>query len=415
MIILSNQETLDKIIDSYYITNKIEYNNKKITAPTKDNIRYSIELEFVNAKYEHVRKKIEGYNLKWQLVRDASLYNNRNINPDDTGETFPNTNNKLYYVDKTIKEIDAVSSIIKELGGKADEFCGLHVHIDGAVFQSKGQIIRLLTNVYNVQSFLIQLINMRKGGLIYSRPLPNYFVKGLKTSKTYSSLYQNWYNSTYMNDIMKNMGNSCWSTNPTSKYNATRYSLINLHSLFNKETQTVEFRLFNGTLELDTIMTCVSLCLELVLNSININRPLLFNKKITSFIEFNDKMKNILSTKELICLNNIYKDFMVREGIDYGKVGNFYLPKKKIESDFTKKVEQQIEKTIPEKDPYISHRTIRPSNINLDPYSTFTTIMEQYEPGYIPINEEDYGEDTNDHDEDDDNYEEESEDEDDNN
>jgi hypothetical protein len=309
-----NNKLCDLIVP---MENSVKDRNKN-TVPKKEEMRFSLEIEWINANRENVAHTIRNkQNLDWNVTGDASIYSHTpNISSSETGETYPNESNKMYFSKDKLQEIETVTKTIISLGGTTNQYCGFHVHIDGSLFTHKSQIIRLLVNIVNIQDFLTKLVNMRDGGFKYSRPLPEYFYNELKKAKSFEEIRHNWYNEKYVQEVLANRDNVCWSANPGNKYNASRYSIVNLHSYFlpkaegREENSTIEFRFFNGTLDFETIKTYISMCLEITKNSLDLDKDILFNKNTNTWDKFFSCTKNILSCQELRLLNNLYQQYL---------------------------------------------------------------------------------------------------------
>lgn len=315
--------TLNKYIKEYLgIEETGEYLETDI-----NQFRFSPEIEWVGANRTRVYEDVMNENLNWKVVYDASLYEHSGVNADNTGEIMPKITNELYYGGEGMLEVEKVFKILKKHSAKADDYCGLHFHIDATPFHSYKQIVRLFSNVYNIQDMLYKILNIRENGAKYARLLQREHYYSIKRSSSWKEMRNNWYNPSVMERIINNRMNGCWTTCIDSKYNCTRYSILNLHSLFYSGGYgTVEFRCFNSTMSIDEFNICLKLVLHICENSTKKDQELLFNRRIRSLIEFMDLTKDIFSKEEFAIINKLYTKNMKKRGIATKSVDGFNIP-----------------------------------------------------------------------------------------
>jgi len=89
-------------------------------------------------------------------------------------------------------------------------------------------------------------------------------LRGLKKVHNMNELKTLWYNG--------------YTIDSTRHYSTTRYHALNLHNVWFRGT--VEFRMFNATLDIDTIMAYVHFCLAVSATAINLDREVTCVKPI---------------------------------------------------------------------------------------------------------------------------------------
>jgi len=189
--------------------------NKKL-----NEIRFGIEIEveFPKSKdsYEliHRNKVIPG----WKMDFDGSLDNGSEYKAVDK--------NKLYYDDESLTQIKEIIALIKVHRGNIRPSCGLHLHVDMKDFDDK-EIVNIVKAFYRKQKPIIKKFNVLKCRLEEQFILPKGVLK--LTPKI-------------LNDIKKDKASKY-----EEDYFYTRYYLLNVTSL--NEFNTLEFRLFNGTIQ----------------------------------------------------------------------------------------------------------------------------------------------------------------------
>lgn len=209
----------------------------------------SLLQEYFNTEYIYLGGTYDKYlisdgNKNWQVVSDSSLH--------DSNKGCEVVTPILSYED-----LDILKRVINLIGISdkvvIDEECGIHVHVGNTLFTAR--TLRNLQNLlYNYEPLLFESLNVDINSyraLNYCKLSDNNFVQKLNEIKPRSLLKfaDIWYKYQFNTKSRNN------------HYNETRYHNLNLHSFFNKGT--VEFRLFNGTLDSDTIISYVMLCLAL--------------------------------------------------------------------------------------------------------------------------------------------------------
>ncbi len=155
---------------------------------------------------------------------------------------------------------ERTAKAIRAAGGKTDGSCGLHIHI--GLGEHTPQSLRRLVNIVNAkEDLLTQALGIDPARRErWCAPVSHAFLKELNRRKpeTMDDFAALWY---------KHSGGSSLNrrTCAAQHYDSSRYHLLNLHAAFSTErpAHTIEFRAFNGTLDLPRIEAYIKLCLAI--------------------------------------------------------------------------------------------------------------------------------------------------------
>ncbi len=146
----------------------------------------------------------------------------------------------------TWADMDTVQNIVRALraaGGRVNDSCGMHVHVDGAAFKASPQKVRnLMALAYRWEPVAVSIARVLQNRTNWCRTLDASLVGRFRTSRSRSldDVAMAWYGH----------GNARMHR---GHYDDSRYRWINVHALFDKGT--IEFRLFNGTLHAGQVKT----------------------------------------------------------------------------------------------------------------------------------------------------------------
>ena len=149
-------------------------------------------------------------------------------------------------------DIDGLQNLVrkvKESGGKTNNSCGIHIHLNGT-----DHTIKSLKNFINIiaskNDLFYKALQIEQARARYCMKLDERLVNDIKRKKpkTIQKLKDIWYNQ-------RNAGSY-------HHYHESRYHFLNLHSYFNG-IGTVELRGFNSTLHAGKIKTYILLALAL--------------------------------------------------------------------------------------------------------------------------------------------------------
>jgi hypothetical protein len=212
------------------------------TRVSKGTLRFSVELEVEFPNVENSAKLIDKHRIirGWEIDQDWSL--------DNGAEYRPRKSNKLYFKQDSLDQIREIIGLIKAHQGNIRPTCGLHVHINMEGFTNP-QIVAIVKRFAKDQDKLYKQFNVLKSridGTAQKIPLTSLSkvtpeVIGLLRKKTFD------YSST-----------DC-------EYLTDRTYGLNIQSL--KKHHTLEFRMFNGTIQSDKIEKYIEWCLEFCLKA----------------------------------------------------------------------------------------------------------------------------------------------------
>jgi hypothetical protein len=166
--------------------------------------------------------------------------------------------------DDRAKVTSAVDAI-RNAGCRPMESCGVHVHVDASDL-TVPQVAAVVRSFHKFEDVIYRLASsgwttIRRGAQNYAYPLGDDYVERLVKARTLNELARAWYNESderYVQSSMRNHGDS------------SRYSAINLHSYFYRKT--IEFRVFNSTLNPERVQAYIALCMGLVADAVAGNR-----------------------------------------------------------------------------------------------------------------------------------------------
>ena len=160
-----------------------------------------------------------------------------------------------------IEMVQEVARVLRKAGAKADDSCGIHIHI--GLGEHTPQSLRRLVNIVNAKEDLLTMalaIDPYRRGR-WCRPVDPTFLEKLNAQKpdTMEAFAEIWYTCLGNNHLRS------WRECAYSHYDDSRYHLLNLHATFSKErpAHTIEFRAFNGTLHAGEIKAYIQLCLAI--------------------------------------------------------------------------------------------------------------------------------------------------------
>lgn len=206
---------------------------------------------------------------KWKVMRDSSI--NPVVNDGDMAAYTDLYRVELVTPILQYDDIELLQEIIRELrkaGGKTNNSCGIHIHVDGANHNADS-LKRLVNFIVERQDIIYEALDIsdsRAGR--WCKKLNDQILKEMKADRNLSTerAEQIWYgpaNDGYCRGI------------DHTHYNPTRYHGINLHSFFSKGT--VEFRLFNSTLHAGKIKAYIQFCLALSAWAITSEKKVVFH------------------------------------------------------------------------------------------------------------------------------------------
>lgn len=200
---------------------------------------------------------------KWKVVHDSSIVAERLIQ----GINYPaDESYKIEIVSPILNysNIESLKEIIKRLeekGAMVNNSCGIHIHLD-AMPHNPNTLKNLVNIIASKEHLIHKALQIPKERLRYCKKVNNNLIEMINKEKPKSitELADIWYKD-YPYD------------NRNIHRNHSRYRGLNLHSTFTKGT--VEFRLFNATLNPTEIKSIIQFCMA-------VNHQALTQKKTTS-------------------------------------------------------------------------------------------------------------------------------------
>jgi len=197
-----------------------------------EKIRFGVEIEVEFPKEKDSWDLIQRNKViaGWSMDYDGSLNNGAEYKPKDK--------NHLYYNDESMTQIKEIIALVKVHKGNIRPTCGLHIHVDMKQFNNK-EIINIVKAFIRKQDDIIKKFKVLKFRLSEQRKIHKRIIKKLN---------------------IKTIRNIKKGKNLTEDFFNDRYYLLNIQSLH--EHKTLEFRLFNGTIQPSKIKKYIKWALE---------------------------------------------------------------------------------------------------------------------------------------------------------
>jgi len=186
-------------------------------------IRYSPELEIeLPAKVDADKLIDRGKTLRgWELKSDGSLENGIELSPENS--------NHLYYNQDSLMQIKEVLALVRVYRGRALPSCGLHIHINVKNLSDK-QILTIVKEWVHKQRFVAKRFKVSKERLEETcKLLPKSKLNKLTEKEIHA----------FRNNLRTSF--------QIYGYLDEKYYSLNVSHLPKNDYQTIEFRLFGGT------------------------------------------------------------------------------------------------------------------------------------------------------------------------
>lgn len=208
-----------------------------------DSIRFGVEIEALFKSPEESKTLIEKKRIipGWTVVYDGSLENRKG---DVVGAEYRAKNkNHLYFNQDSIDQIKEVLSIMKVHKATVSPKCGLHVHVDMKDFTNE-EIVSIVKTFITHQKEYYEQFRVFKCRLAnHAHPIDKK-VKDL-------------INADIVRKIRKHeniMSTDCHD------YFTDKYRALNIDAL--SDHGSLEFRLFNGSIQINSIKRAIRFALE---------------------------------------------------------------------------------------------------------------------------------------------------------
>jgi len=221
---------------------KIKEDKIKLIDITK--IRFAPELEIeLPAKTDAETLINRGKTLKgWEIKGDGSLTNGIELSPEN--------GNHLYYNSDSLMQIKEILALVRCYKGKALPSCGLHIHINVKNLSDK-DILHIIKEFVACQKYIAKTFNVSKERL----------------SETCKLLPKSELHKLHEKEIHAFRNNSRTSFQSYGYLDEKYYSL-NVCHLPKSDYQTIEFRLFGGTVNFREIKERIYWTLNFIKRSV---------------------------------------------------------------------------------------------------------------------------------------------------
>ena len=182
----------------------------------------------------------------WKAMSDSSIHATlRNGTPTNDGDYRCEIVSPIC-VYSDIETVQELVRLLRAAGAKANNSCGIHVHINAAPHTA--QSLRNLANIFaSREDMLVAALGIEASRASqWCKKTDSGFMDRLNDSKpaTRDQLKTLWYNGGDESNV---------------HYSSTRYRMLNLHAVFSKGT--VEFRCFNSTTHAGEIKAYIQFCM----------------------------------------------------------------------------------------------------------------------------------------------------------
>lgn len=209
-------------------------------------LRWAIELEVEFPKAKDSQDLIDRHRVLkgWEIDYDGSL--------DNGAEYRPKKSNKLYWNEESLTQVKEILALIKVHRGRVAPTTGLHIHVDAKKLTSK-QIVFIIKEFVKRQRFIIKKFKIDPKRIdAYCKLLPK-----INLSKITIPVI----------DKARNGNSNPWGSEGYSYLNEKYYSL-NCSHLGKDNYNTLEFRLFNGTLRFKELKERIYWTLNFIKNAV---------------------------------------------------------------------------------------------------------------------------------------------------
>jgi hypothetical protein len=174
--------------------------------------------------------------------------------------------------DSGVKQVQKVCKLLNERNYTISQSCGVHVHIGGATFNRRFQLLSIMLGL-QVQEEMFAMQPPSRQNNTYCKAIPDdYYAIGklfsagnLKTASYYNALKllrkytSNTSHGTFDKDANKK------SRHPNGHYCSSRYKWMNLNNCaYGDGPNTIEFRLHSATMDAHKILMMTKLCMAFV-------------------------------------------------------------------------------------------------------------------------------------------------------
>lgn len=219
-------------------------NKDKILLVNIRKMRFSVEIEVELPAKTDAEKLIDrGKTLKgWEIKSDGSLTNGIELSPENS--------NHLFYDEDCLMQIKEVLALVRVYKGKTAPSCGLHIHVNIKCLSDK-QILTIIKEWVHRQKYIAKRFKVSKDRLEETcKLLPKSNLYKL-TEKAIHAARNN------LNTSFQGYG-----------YLDEKYYSLNVNHISKNDYQTIEFRLFGGSVNFREIKEAIYFVLTFVKDSL---------------------------------------------------------------------------------------------------------------------------------------------------
>ena len=225
----------------------------ELTGITKDIAANTLK-KIVGGRLQHTRDSYDTIKVNATDGRTCKIMNDSSIRKENRWGSTEDRDYSVEFVSPilTSADIDTIQEIVRALraiGGKTNNSCGIHIHLDGA-----DHTVRSIKNFINIiaskNDLLYKALQIKPDRIRWCQKMDLRLINEVqkKKPKTMQEIKDIWYNE-------RNAGFH-------RHYDPTRYHFLNLHSYF-EGNHTIELRGFNSTLHAGKVKAYILLALAL--------------------------------------------------------------------------------------------------------------------------------------------------------
>ena len=207
---------------------------------------------------------------QWRIMSDGSIRAEWNDDGHYRRTTDPEYRVEMVTPKLTYDEMEKFQECVRRIrqaGGKVNDSCGMHVHVDASKHTPQS-LKNALSIMYSKEDILFKALNVNEHRVErwcqkVREPMLEK-IRKLPTNTTMERLKREWYGG---------------RDESYEHYNWTRYYALNLHSVFYRGT--LEWRCFESTLHAGKVRANITLALAISAQAINQSRTVMRKTEIS--------------------------------------------------------------------------------------------------------------------------------------
>lgn len=226
--------------------------------------------EYFSTGVGHIEGDLDVYEIiaddgrVWRVLQDSSIEPQRKHKGklQHASEDFQVEVVSPILYDNDIPMLQEIIRILRVYGGAmVNRSTAVHIHVGAHKFTS--QNLHTLCNIIYKKQFLLEKALHFYSRERYCERLPKMFIEQLNEvhPQTFEDFADIWYAAPHPFDRGRD-----------NYYHHTRYRLLNLHQLLSGQQKTIEFRMFNGTLDEEQLKSYIQLSTLIAAQALNQQR-----------------------------------------------------------------------------------------------------------------------------------------------